>query len=106
MAENEPGQGPRLTEDPRLASLDERLRQAQADEAVRRGRTRKPVDANYQLGNQVLSYLIGAPLGGALVGWVMDRLLGTSPWFLIVMLLLGFVVGFRAIIRISSKRPD
>lgn len=106
MAENGPGQDPKSQEDARLTSLDERLRQAQADEAIRTGRTRKPVDANYQLGNRVLSYLIGGPVGGALIGWVLDRLLGTSPWLLMTMLLLGFVVGFRNIIRISSKRPD
>jgi hypothetical protein len=38
MAEDEPGQDPKLPEDARLASLDERFRQAQADEAVRTGR--------------------------------------------------------------------
>ena len=106
MAENEPGQDPTLHEDARLTSLDRRLKQAQAEEAERTGQTRKPVDANYQLGSRVLSYLIGGPLGGALVGWVLDRLLGTSPWLLMIMLLLGFVVGFRNIMRISSGRPN
>ena len=106
MAEDEPGRDPKLQEDARLASLDERLRRAQADEAARTGRTQKPIDANYQLGSRVLSYLIGAPIGGALIGWVLDRLLGTSPWLLMALLLLGFVVGFRNIMRISSKRPD
>lgn len=106
MTEDERARAPELQEDARLTSLEERLKAAQADEAERTGRNRKPADANYRLGNQVLSYLIGGPLGGALVGWVLDRLLGTSPWLLIIMLLLGFVVGFRNIIRISSKRPD
>lgn len=105
MTEDGPGQDPDR-EDARLTSLDERLKRAQSDEAVRTGRTQKPVDSNYQLGNRVLSYLIGGPVGGALVGWVLDRLLGTSPWFLMALLLLGFVVGFRNIMRISSKRPD
>ena len=106
MQENESGQDPKLPEDARLASLEERLRQAQAEEAVRTGRAGKPLDENYRMGNLVLSYLIGAPLGGALVGWVLDKLLGTDPWLLITMLLLGFVVGFRNIFRLSSKRPD
>lgn len=106
MAENGPGQDPKSQEDARLTSLERRLRRAQVDEAVRTGQAQRPVDANYQLGSRVLSYLIGGPVGGALIGWVLDRLLGTSPWLLIIMLLLGFVVGFRNIIRISSKRPD
>ena len=37
MAENEPRQDPKSPQDARLASLDERLRQAQAEEAARTG---------------------------------------------------------------------
>ena len=70
MAENGPGQDPRLPEDARLDSLDERIRRAQADEAMRTGGARKAADKNEQLGNRVLSYLIGGLAGGALIGWV------------------------------------
>jgi ATP synthase protein I len=106
MTENDPGQDPKLPEDARLASLDERLRQAQQDEAVRTGQTRKPADRNEQLGNRVLSYLIGGLAGGALIGWVLDRVFGTSPLLLISLLVLGTVGGFWNIIKISTKRPD
>ncbi|HWK36283.1 AtpZ/AtpI family protein, partial [Sphingomonas sp.] len=34
-----------------------------------------------------------------------DRLLGTSPWFLLGLLFLGIAAAFRNIIRISSRRP-
>ncbi len=105
MAENEP-QDPRLPEDARLESLQQRLKQAQADEAVRTGRARPPADRNEQLGNRVLSYLIGGLAGGALIGWVLDRLLGTSPLLLISLLVLGTVGGFWNIIRISNQRPS
>jgi ATP synthase protein I len=40
-----------------------------------------------------------------LIGWVLDRLLGTSPWLLLAFLFLGIIVAFRNIIRISTKRP-
>ncbi len=106
MAENEPGQDPKLQEDPRLTSLDQRLKQAQADEAVRTGQSRKGADRNEQLGNRVLSYLIGGLAGGALIGWVLDRLFGTSPLLLISLLILGTVGGFWNIIKISTQRPD
>ncbi len=106
MAENEPGQDPKLQDDPRLTSLDERLKRAQADEAVRTGQTREGADRNEQLGNRVLSYLIGGLAGGALIGWVLDRLLGTSPLLLISLLILGTVGGFWNIIKISTQRPD
>ena len=101
-----PGQTPKLPEDAGLASLDERLRQAQHDEAVRTGQTRKAADRNEQLGNRVLSYLIGGLAGGALIGWVLDRLLGTSPLLLISLLILGTVGGFWNIIKLSTRRPD
>ena len=106
MAVIDPGQDPKLPEDARLNSLEERLRQAQADEAVRTGGARKGADRNEQLGNRVLSYLIGGLAGGALIGWVLDRLLGTHPWLLISLLVLGTVGGFWNIIKISNQRPE
>jgi ATP synthase protein I len=105
MAEDESGQDPKLPEDARLPSLDQRLKQAQADEAIRTGRARKTADRNEQLGNRVLSYLIGGFAGGALIGWVLDRLFGTSPLLLIVLMLLGAVGGFWNIIKLANQRP-
>ena len=106
MAASGPGQDPKLPEDARLDSLDERIRQAQADEAERTGQGRKGADRNEQLGNRVLSYLIGGLAGGALIGWLLDRLFGTSPLLLISLLVLGTVGGFWNIIKISTQRPD
>jgi ATP synthase protein I len=106
MTDDRPGQAPELPEDPRLTSLDERLRQAQADEAERTGRNAAGADRNEQLGNRALSYLIGGLGGGALIGWVLDRWLGTTPWLLLLLLLLGTAAGFRNIIKLSSQRPE
>ena len=105
MTDDRPDQDPPPTGDARLSSLEERLRQAQADEATRVGKGHGSVDANYRQGSRVLSYLIGGPLGGALIGWVLDRLLGTFPWIMLAMLVLGTAAGFRSIIRISNERP-
>ena len=105
MAEDGSGQDPKLPEDARLDALNERIRRAQADEAIRTGQARPAADRNEQLGNRVLSYLIGGLAGGALIGWVLDRLFGTSPLLLISLLILGTVGGFWNIIKISTKRP-
>ena len=56
----------------------------------------------YAQGSRVLAELIGAPLGGGLLGWALDRWLGTSPWFLLVLLVLSVAVAFRNIIRMSK----
>ncbi len=104
MPENEPELDP-LPEDARLTSLDQRLQRAKTEEAIRTGEARESKgEADYRLGNRVLAELIGGMVGGALIGWVLDRLLGTSPWLLLGLLFLGIAAAFRNIIRISSGR--
>ena len=104
MAEEEPGPDP-LADDARLRSLDERLKQAQVGEANRTGSARvQKGDDGSRLGNRVLAELIGGMAGGALIGWVLDRFLGTSPWLLLALLFLGIIAAFRNIIRISNQR--
>jgi ATP synthase protein I len=108
MAEDETGEVPKLPPDARLESLDERLDRLQQTEAKRTAR-REP-DASYQAGQLVLSNLIGAPAGGFIIGFVLDKWLGTQPWLLLIMLFLGFVGGFVNVMRISKSstgsRPD
>lgn len=43
--------------------------------------------------------LVGGVVVGFLLGWLFDRLLGTSPWGLIVFLLLGFAAGVLNVMR-------
>jgi len=107
MTETEPGRDP-IAEDERIKSLTERLERAEEVEKVRTGADQKGGhgDKNYRLGNRVLAELIGGLAGGALIGWVLDRFIGTSPWLLLVFLFLGIIVAFRNIWRISTKRPE
>ena len=101
MAEDETGEVPKLPPDARLESLDERLDRLQQAEAKRTAK--KQPDANYQAGQLVLSQLVGCPLGGGIVGWLLDRWFGTKPWLMLVMLFLGFAVGIWNVIRISNN---
>lgn len=105
MTEDGPGQDFQDAADPRLARLDQRLEQARRDEAIRTGAVRGAGDAGYSLGNRVLAALIGSLVGSALIGWLIDRWFGTSPWGLIVSLFLGIAVAFRQIIVLTTKRP-
>jgi ATP synthase protein I len=100
MVVDDPSQDPGLPRDARLGSLDERLRRAEQQEALR-NRKAQP-DPSYRIGQQVLGHLIGAPFGGALIGWGLDSLLGTMPLFLLVLMFFGFGVGVRNVIRISK----
>ena len=103
MTENEPRQDPEFPQDARLSSLDERLKEARLAEAKRTGAV-KP-DATYRLGMRVLGELIGAPFGGAVIGYVLDRWLDTGPWLFLLLLFAGFGVGVRNVIRISKSPP-
>jgi ATP synthase protein I len=92
---------PKLPPDARLESLDERIDRLQKAEAKRTAK-RQP-DATFQAGQLILSQLVGCPLGGGIVGWLLDRWFGTRPWLMLVFLFLGFAVGFWNVIRISNR---
>jgi ATP synthase protein I len=47
--------------------------------------------------------LFTAVVAGLIVGWVLDRWLGTRPWLIVVGIVLGAVTGFYQFIRVSSK---
>jgi len=104
MSDKKPAREP-IGEDARIDALEERLKAAREREDERNRPQVRNVDANERLGHQVLAHLIGGPLGGAVVGWAIDRFAGTEPWALLVMIFLGFIVAFRNIIRISNRRP-
>jgi ATP synthase protein I len=105
MAENEPWQDPRLPEDARLTSLDQRLKQAQREEAVRTGKTKTVSNVGRSQGMRILSDLFGIPFGSALIGWLLDRWLGTAPWVMLALLFLGFGIAVRNVLRISRESP-
>lgn len=101
MAEDESAEVPKLPPDARLESLDKRLDRLQQAEA-KRNQGVAP-DPNMRIAQMVIGYLIGGPLGGALLGWGLDSVFGTKPWLMLVMLFLGFAVGIRNIVRISKN---
>jgi len=103
MAEDEIDEVPKLPPDARLESLDERLDRLQQAEARKQAKARG--DANSHIGQLMLSHLVGAPAGGFLIGLVLDRMLGTKPWLMLLLLFLGFGVGFRNVLRISRTPP-
>lgn len=105
MASEDPAQDGNSKNDPRLDSLDMQLKAIRKAEAERTGQDAPPAKGMRQ-GNRVLTELIAGPAGGALVGWLFDRLLDTAPAFLLVCMFLGIAVAFRNIYRISQERPE
>lgn len=106
MAPEDPVQDGKNRSDPRLDSLDMQLKKVRKAEDVRSGKANQVPAKGMRQGNRVLTELIAGPLGGALVGWFLDRMIGTAPWLLLLCIFLGIGVAFRNIIKISAERPE
>lgn len=95
-ARNEPGSG----------ELDQRLNRLEA-ELAKKGVFKQPASEDERSATassvaqamKISSEFIAGVLVGALIGWFIDRVAGTSPWGLIVFLLLGFGAGVLNVLR-------
>src|ERR1700687_5625241 len=99
----------------RLGSLDQRLSEIRDSRKIgtdQSGNEQDPAQAKASamaVGLRLSSELVAGVLVGAALGWGFDRLLSTSPWGLIVFLLLGFVAGGVNVMRaagVMSKQSD
>jgi ATP synthase protein I len=109
MASDDNGQAPDGGEDPRLNSLEERLKAAHRSEAERTAPMQTGnafTGKGVSQGNRVLSILIGSPLGGLFVGFALDQVLGTRPWVMLALLFLGLIAAFVQVWRISKERAE
>ena len=108
MATDETRQDPKLPPDARLESLEKRLGHLQQEEAKR---TYKDVpDPSTRVWQLMFGHLIGAPVGGGIIGWGFDSLASmagyrTFPMFFLLMLFFGFGVGVVNVMRISKTPP-
>ena len=117
MAEgtNEGGNGSRDKSSPdeaalsaRLGSLDQRLSEIRDSRKTGTGQSgSEQVAAQAKasamaMGLRLSSELVAGVLVGAALGWGFDRLLSTSPWGLIVFLLLGFTAGVINVMRAAG----
>lgn len=108
MATEETDEDRKLPPDARLGTLEERLEKAQQVEAKRTG-VREPSPGT-RIAQQAFGHLVGAPVGGAVIGWGLDSLAmlagrETFPLFTLLMLFFGFGVGLRNVMRISRTPP-
>lgn len=53
-------------------------------------------------GFRMSTELVAGVVVGAVIGWLLDRWLGISPWGLIVFLLLGFAAGVLNVMRAAG----
>lgn len=94
-----------MAEDRPTDDLAARIASARAATGVRSG-AGVPQAKGYSQGSRVLALLLGALLGGGILGWALDHWLGTSPWALLIVLALAVVGAFLNIMKISKERPE
>jgi ATP synthase protein I len=93
--------------------LNERIAKAQAElEAQQRPPKNSVTGPGMGLGFRMAADFVAAIIVGAVLGWGCDALLHSSPWGLIVCLMLGFVTGVWNVVRTANaankavKPPD
>lgn len=93
----------------RLQSLSRDLDAERRERAVA-ARAEGAARAGYGQAFRLSSEFIAGIVVGAVLGWGLDRAAGTSPWGLMVFLLLGFGAGILNVVRAAGKttasRPD
>lgn len=87
--------------DARLGALSRAEEVVAAEEAKR--------SPGYAVAVKLGSEFVSAIVVGGLIGYLLDLWLGTTPWLMVVFLLLGFAAGVLNVLRsaglISTPRP-
>ena len=91
----------------RLRRLGERLGQHKGDRPSDREAGQRPTSDPSAIarGFRLSTELVAGVLVGAAIGWLIDRVVGISPWGMIVFLLLGFAAGVLNVMRTAGVLP-
>ena len=92
---------PAIQEDPAIDSLEDRINAARVAEDKRLGLDRPQVDGRSK-GMQIASTMVGYPLGGIVIGWVLDSVFGTRPWIMIGLMFLAFFGACLQVVRLNK----
>jgi ATP synthase protein I len=90
----------------RLHDLSERIQAETVEHAPPRGPGPGDQGSRYGVAFRLASEFVAAVLVGAGLGWLLDRLAGTSPFGLITLLLLGFGAGILNMARVSRRMAN
>ena len=98
---NEPENAP-LGEDPQLDSLEQRIAAARRAEDARLGLDKPVVDGRSRA-MHIASTMVGYPLGGIIIGWVLDGIFDTRPWIMIGLMFLAFFGACLQVVRLNKN---
>ncbi|MEC7616029.1 MAG: AtpZ/AtpI family protein [Pseudomonadota bacterium] len=100
MSDNERHRG-----EDRLQEIDRRIERMRDEKGERQAPERHalPAGAGAILG-RVATEIVAGVIVGAFIGWALDRWLGTSPLFLVMLFFLGAAAGMLNVWRMVSGR--
>jgi ATP synthase protein I len=89
----------------RLRSLGERLDRVDTSRSSEPAPAARPGADSSAFANamRLSSEFVAGIVVGAGLGWLLDRWLGTSPWGLILFLMVGFAAGVLNVLRASGE---
>lgn len=90
-------------DDPKLQKLDQELKAARQEFEDDYNPKSKADEENVGLGARAGVELVGAVIGGALVGYGIDYYFETSPIFFLSFTVLGIITGFYNIYKITMN---
>jgi ATP synthase protein I len=108
------GKSPPARATPSEADLSEKLRSIEARLSDIRSQSAPAEPSSGRLtadgtamgrGMKMVSEFVGGIVAGGLLGWIIDRLLPTAPFGLLIGLLFGFAAGLRNLYRATQSQP-
>ena len=83
-----------------IKKLSDRIKQSSTfNKKNRQANQNSPIGIAFRLGVEMVSALIA----GGIMGWGIDKLLGTKPWFMIIFFLFGAIAGMLNVIKTGKK---
>ena len=93
---------PAVREDPAIDSLEGRIAKARVAEDKRLGVPDQAAADGRSKGMQIASTMVGYPLGGIVVGWVLDGVFETRPWIMLGLMFLAFFGACLQVVRFNK----
>jgi ATP synthase protein I len=93
-------------EDPKLDSLEDRIAAARRAEDERMAKEHAPLRRGTGAAIQIASTMVGYPLGGILIGLVLDKVFDTLPWITIALMFLAFAGACLHVVQLNKNRVD
>lgn len=100
---NDPDNAP-IGEDPKLDSLEERIAAARKAEDERVAQEHAPIVR--AMGMQVISTMVGYPLGGIVIGFVLDKVFDTAPWIMLGLMFASFAGACLHVVQMNKNRAQ